>query len=83
MRLTENFFTPSLLLCLNDSILSYQLLKYCLKSYKGDYTAEFDPFVSPLYMEDYILKHMPPVRILCGSSDPLRDDSIRYFEKLM
>jgi acetyl esterase/lipase len=43
---------------------------------------DYDPFVSPIQMEDYILKHMPPVRIFVGSSDPLRDDSIRLLDKL-
>jgi hormone-sensitive lipase len=43
---------------------------------------DLDPFVSPVLMDDYILKHMPPTRILVGSSDPLRDDSIRLLDKL-
>jgi acetyl esterase/lipase len=82
MRLDDTFFSPSLLLTLNDSILSYPLVKYCLKSYRGDYKNEYDPFISPIQMEDYILKHMPPTRIFTGSSDPLRDDSIRLLDKL-
>jgi hormone-sensitive lipase len=35
-----------------------------------------------MYMNDKILSMMPPVRIICGSSDPLRDDSVLFTKKL-
>jgi len=84
MRLRNDFFTPSLLNCLNDQILPYHLLKFCGDSYKKDIqNREDDPFISPIYMHDNVLKLLPKVRLIVGSSDPLRDDSIRFLKRLM
>lgn len=67
---------------LSDPILEYNLLKFCLVSYTGE-CDEFNQFLSPLFMSDKIMKLLPPVRIICGSSDPLRDDSILLLKKLV
>ena len=83
MRVTDQFYTPSLLLCLQDVILSYTLIKYCLKSYRSDYQDNTDPFLHPLMVDDAILKRMPKMLMVVGSSDPLRDDCIRYLKRYM
>lgn len=83
LRVTEKFFSPSLLLCLKDIILPYHLLKYCLNSYRQDYEKEDDPFINPIFADDILLKFLPPIRIISGSSDPLRDDSVRFLKRLM
>jgi hormone-sensitive lipase len=80
--LTDSFFTPSLTLCLKDIILPYHLLKFVLSAYKKDYEGDDDPFISPIIADDKILKQLPPVRILTGSSDPIRDDAIRFLNRL-
>jgi hormone-sensitive lipase len=67
---------------LNDVILSYQLLKFCLQSYKQDYRIEDDFLLSPIMAPDKLLNLLPPVRIFVGSSDPLRDDSFRLLQRL-
>ena len=67
---------------LSDPILEYNLLKFCLVSYTGE-CDEFNQFLSPLFMHDKVMKLLPPVRIICGSSDPLRDDSILLLQKLV
>jgi len=85
MRIRSDFFTPSLLNCLNDQILPYHLLKFCGDSYKGDIGSkrDNDPFMSPILISDNILKLLPKVRIMVGSSDPLRDDSFRFLKRLV
>jgi hormone-sensitive lipase len=80
--LTDAYYTPSYLLCLKEVILPYHLLKYCLSAYRKDYEGGDDPFMSPIIADDYILKQLPPVRMIVGSSDPLRDDSIRFLHRL-
>jgi len=83
LRLRTDFFTPSLLNCLNDQILPYHLLKFCGESYKGDANREDDPFISPIFMNDNVLKLLPKVRMIVGSSDPLRDDTLRFLKRLV
>ena len=36
-----------------------------------------DPFLNPIKANEKILKYLPRTRIFFGSTDPLRDDSIR------
>ena len=82
MRVNDDYYSSSYLLSLNDVILSYQLLKFCLQSYKQDYNVEDDFLLSPILAPDKLLSLLPPVRIMVGSSDPLRDDSMRLLQRL-
>ncbi len=68
---------------MKDLILPYHLLNFCLQAYKGDYKENDNMFLSPILAPNHILKMFPPVRILIGSADPLRDDCYRYLKKLM
>lgn len=68
---------------LNDQILPYHLVRYCLESYRSKYDNEHDPFISPIIMDDKILKQLPPVRIITGSCDPLRDDVLIFLKRMM
>lgn len=87
-------FYPALNICLDiisnsyfnaitDEILELNLLKYCSESYQGAFLNPKNPFVSPLFMDENILRLLPPVRLIGGSSDPLRDDSIYFLNKLV
>ena len=87
-------FYPALKMCVDvlslsyfnsitDQVLEFNLLKFCVEAYKGEYNDTKNPFMSPLYMEDNFLRYLPPVRIFGGTSDPLRDDSIYFMEKLL
>jgi hormone-sensitive lipase len=78
LRVTLDHFSPSYLLAIQDKIIPYSLLNFCINSYLKDYKGLDDPFLNPLIMDDYVLKHMPVIKIIGGSSDPLRDDFIRY-----
>ncbi len=83
LRIDEEFFTPSFMLCLKDLILPYHLLTYCLNAYKGDLKDKDNIFLSPIYADNHLLKMFPPTRILVGSADILRDDCFRYLKKLL
>lgn len=92
-------FYPALKMCLDnlslsylnaitDSILEFNLLTYCIESYqafnnKGEAFETKNPFVSPLFMEENIIRLLPPVRIIGGSADPLRDDGIYFIQRLI
>ena len=67
---------------LYDPMLDFNLLNFCRKSYLGENTEDMNPFLSPIYMNDKIVKNFPKIKIYGGTSDPLRDDYVEYFFKL-
>ncbi len=70
---------------LDDVILPHTFLKLCLSAYtpeKLGLEPKLDPFLSPAYASDELLKELPPFRMLVGENDPLHDDSIRFFKRL-
>ena len=90
LKIDINTIVPSYLNAVNDLILEYHLLKFCIESYSGKLTDNGkiitdtrNQFLSPLFMDNNILKLLPPVRIFGGSCDPLRDDSFYLMEKLL
>ena len=66
---------------LYDPLLDYNLLSFCLKSYLGENKDDNNPFVSPLYMDEKIIKYLPKLKIYGGTGDPLRDDYVEFFHK--
>lgn len=82
-KLSMNTLSLSYLNSLNDPILNYPLLKYCLDSYRQGKVEETNPFLSPLYMKDLVMQNLPPVYIIGGSSDPLRDDYVEFYSRLV
>ena len=64
-----------------DPLLDYNLLSFCLKSYLGENSDDNNPFLSPLYMDNKIIKNLPKLKIYGGTGDPLRDDYIEFFHK--
>ncbi|HEY0917326.1 MAG TPA: alpha/beta hydrolase [Solimonas sp.] len=53
--------------------------EHIVAAYRGAASVE-DPFVSPLHAPD--LRGLPPAVIVTADCDPLRDDGIRYAERL-
>jgi len=66
---------------LYDPLLDYNLLSFCLRSYLGENSDEYNPFLSPLYMNPKIIKYLPKLKIYGGTADPLRDDYVEFFHK--
>ena len=81
LKLSINPLSLSYLNSLTDPILECSLLIFCLKSYCGDIKDQKNPFLSPLYMKDDIIKLLPPIRIYGGTSDPLRDDYVEFMNR--
>jgi len=73
-----DYFTPSLLLSVNDVVLPLHFLKFCVDAYLDKYFNKNDFFLNPLNAPLEIIKRLPYTRIFGGSSDPLRDDIIRF-----
>ena len=83
LKLNINDLCLSYLNCFIDKVLEYKFLRYCIDSYSDNGKNCNNPFLSPLYLNDKILKKLPTIRIFNGSSDPLRDDSLLFCSKLI
>ena len=73
----EDNVTNSLIMSIKDMVFDANILKYVRDSYVGEYKNMQDPFLNPIKADERILKYLPRTRIFFGSTDPLRDDSIR------
>ena len=73
----EDNVTNSLISSINDLVFDPLFLKYVRDAYVGDYKNMEDPFLNPIKADEKILKYLPRTRLFFGSTDPLRDDSIR------
>jgi len=85
LSLNTQVFTPSFLNTFTCIIVTYAFLDMCLKFYMKDPRCDptKDPFLSPLLMPDEILKKLPPMRILCGEDDCLKDDAVRFLYRTL
>ena len=90
LKMDINTIVPSYLNSMTDLILEYHLLLFCIDSYSGKKTDNGkvvtntrNKFLSPLFMDDNVLKLLPPIRIFGCSCDPLRDDTFYLMEKLL
>ena len=73
----EDNVTNSLINSIKDLVFDPVFLKYVRDAYVGDYKNMDDPFLNPIKADEKILKFLPKTRLFFGSTDPLRDDSIR------
>lgn len=83
LRITDKSYGLSMLSTADDKILPYYMLNYCLESYRQKYEEEKDPFISPIFADDEVLKRFPPTRFYLGTIDPLRDDSFLFMKRLL
>ena len=90
LKIDIDTIVPSYLNAITELILEYHLLKFCIDSYSGKYTDNGkvitntrNKFLSPIFMDDNILKLLPPIRIFGGSCDVLRDDTFYFMDKLL
>jgi len=72
-------YSNSLLLTLDQQMLSPDVLKYMCNQYLGEYpNQDNDMFLNPIKLNDFILDRMNnKIRMFFGSNDILRDDSVR------
>ncbi|KAI0561032.1 hormone-sensitive lipase [Gracilaria domingensis] len=76
-------WSPSRLLSFFDPMLPLSVLELCLKSYVGEHDDNCaNPLVSPTLAPDEQLRCLPPITLLCGSLDPLLDDSALFAHRL-
>lgn len=76
-------WSPSRLLSFFDPLMPLSVLELCQKSYvpEGSDGAK-DPIISPLLASDDELRRLPPLSVMCGSLDPLLDDTAELAQRM-
>ena len=67
---------------LDNLILSLKDTSYMGKVYRGYYKNELDPFLNQMKADEKLLKYFPASRFLLATNDGLRDEAIRFVNKL-
>ena len=77
-------FQPSVLLCLDDFLLSKDMLLFSLISLHNEKIGDpfFNPIASPCQVQDHILAKFPRTRILYCEMDPLRDSTMQFIWRM-
>ncbi|KAL4445039.1 hypothetical protein ABPG74_018767 [Tetrahymena malaccensis] len=87
LNLRMDFFTPSFINIFKEIIIPFNFLKVSLDSYMDrtnpNVDPNTDPLLSPILFSDKILQQLPPIRMACGDKDLLKDDCIRFLQKLI
>ena len=82
MSLAKNAVLPSIFYSLSDPILNLNFLNLCFESYiREGSDPETDYMLSPICVTDEILSKFPPVRMMVGTNDPLRDMAYLFLQK--
>lgn len=81
-------FWPSLLLALDDLVVSQSFLNTCVMSYipPGMHNSpelKYSDLVSPRLANHKTLAQYPPVRLMIASLDPFKDDNYDYMHRLI
>jgi acetyl esterase/lipase len=77
-------FNPSILLCLDDFLLSKDMLFFSLVSLHNERIGNpfINPLASPIQTQDHILKEFPKTRVFFCEIDPLRDACLQFIWRL-
>lgn len=83
MCVSRDVFYPSMLSCLEETMVPFGFLLVCLDAYVSDRReAISNPELSPGVATDDILQRFPPTRLMVGTNDPLLDQCIEFAERL-
>lgn len=79
----HNAWSPSRLLSFFDPMLPLSVLELCLMSYvpEGE-DGSRNAIMSPVVASEEQLRRLCPVTVICGSLDPLLDDSALFVQRL-
>ena len=82
MSLCVDVVFPSIFYSLSDPIMNVNFLRLCFESYiPKDRDPATDYLLSPIFVPDLVLAKFPPVRMMVGTNDPLRDLSYLFLQK--
>jgi acetyl esterase len=80
----DSKFYPSVMLSLDDAILSQHFMKFVLSCFtRNNCNPDKSPILSPVYAPAKLLNLLPLVRIFASEVDSLRDQSLFFLHRLI
>ena len=80
----KTWYTPSVMLAMDDAFLSYSMLKMCINTYvPEDKREELDSYISIYATPDWVLERYPRVVMGLSEYDPMKDDAFRLASRLL
>jgi acetyl esterase/lipase len=75
---------PSLLMAVDDEILSQPFLQFALSCFtRNGGRADINPLMSPIYCPDELLARLPPMKLIPAEIDALRDQAFYFAHRLI
>ena len=76
--------TISLSSCIgfDNLLLSLKDTTYMRMAYRGYYSNELDPYINQMRADEKLLQNFPAIRFLTATNDGLRDEAIRFANKI-
>mmetsp|Transcript_17813 Transcript_17813/g.29490 ORF Transcript_17813/g.29490 Transcript_17813/m.29490 type:complete len:137 (+) Transcript_17813:2-412(+) len=66
-----------------DPMIPTSFMLQCLRSYVPSHIHPLSScYISPAIAPDHLLRQLPPTYVMCGSLDPLLDDSVYFVRRL-
>lgn len=84
--ISHEHFYPSLINLMDDFILTTKAILFIMKVYMPEgqpLEGSTNPYLSPSKISDEVLAKFPPIKIITGGIDPLRDDSVLLLHRLL
>ena len=74
--------TLSSCIAFDNLLLSLKDTTYMRKAYRGYYSNELDPYINQMRADEKLLQNFPAIRFLTATNDGLRDEAIRFANKI-
>ena len=79
----ENRFFPSLLLAVDEELLSSCFMKFALACFTRKGGSAVNPIMSPMHAPPDLIKELPPCKFMAAQIDGLRDQSFYMALKIL
>ena len=79
----ENRFFPSLLLSVDEELLSSCFLKFALACFNRKQANVVNPIMSPIHAPTDLIKELPVCKFMVAQNDGLRDQGIYMAHKIL
>ena len=80
--LNHSTITLSSCIAFDNLLLSLKDTGYMRTAYRGYYENELDPYINQMKSDEKLLENFPITRFLTATNDGLRDEAIRFANKI-
>ena len=83
LNLQMSYYSPSILIALEDQILPTGIYDIMVNSYAQGRVSLDDPLISPVFCSEEVVRKFPRTEIIATQNDSLSEDSYRFGDKLL